>query len=279
MGVGLLELVVLAAAAAAAIGTPEAPGARYSGLDSEISGTVAPRLRSGAPKVGRLIRPPLPHNHERGYATATTMGEELVSAGWSVLFGLVLICVAPCVMYSNEAAHVKRGSMFSLAERATKTVDPSRPAPADDGQLVAFSGPVEGGDTLVDTLVSAVAVADALLLQRKVEILQWVEKSSSKSTDNLGGGHSTKTTYRAELEWCAAPKPEGQLKHLPEYVHVSLVLYYSPRAPRPPRMCRYYYPVPLRPSLLVLVVLLPTVPGTPTPQATSPSSRPRPTGC
>lgn len=259
MGVGLLALVALAATMAAAA-SAEAPGARgvYSGLDSEIRGTGAPRLRSGARKVDRLpIQPGLTASRY-----ATSWGEELGSAGWSVLFGLVLVCVTPYVLYSNEAAHVKRGSMFSLAERATKTVDPSRPAPADDGLLVAFSGPVGGGDTLVDTLVSAVAVADALLLQRKVEILQWVEKSSSKSTDNLGGGHSTKTTYRAELEWCAAPKPEGQLKHLPEYVHVPLLLSAT---------------TPL--VLLVLLVLLPTVPGTPTPPATSPSSRPRPTGC
>jgi len=117
----------------------------------------------------------------------------------SILFGLILVIVAAILLFWNEgrAAH----TAAALAEGAGRvvSVDASRVDPVNEGKLVHLSGPT--------SLAAPVADADfrfgaeALKLDRTVEMYQWKEEKHTETHKNLGGSEETVTRYTYAREW------------------------------------------------------------------------------
>lgn len=131
-----------------------------------------------------------------------------------VLVGLLLIVVMVIGLFWNEGRAVTTAR--SLAEGAGMVV--SIPAtsvdPTNAGKLVHVSGAVTADDEPLDPAFG-LRVA-GVRLERKAEMYQWVERSSSETTTKLGGDQETVTTYTYAREWASRPvdssdfrKPQG----------------------------------------------------------------------
>ena len=117
-----------------------------------------------------------------------------------ILIGLVMVPGSVCLVSWNEYRTVHRSR--ALAEAADVTVEVMDPFEIDSTQnerLVHVTGTATTEETLQDPEFGV--EQQALRLQRKVEMFQWVEHKESKTRDKLGGGKETVTTYRYERKW------------------------------------------------------------------------------
>lgn len=124
------------------------------------------------------------------------------SAFKGVVFGLLLFFAAFPLLFWNEGRAVDTAK--SLEEGAASVIDvPSAPLdPAHAGKLVHTTGLATTSETLLDPQFGV--AAQALKLNRKVEMYQWQETSSSHTEKNLGGDTETVTTYSYDKVWSDA---------------------------------------------------------------------------
>jgi hypothetical protein len=111
-----------------------------------------------------------------------------------VLFGGVLILLAPMMLFWNECNSVTTAQ--SLAEGAAAVVSVSADSvdAANDGKLVHVSGDATTEETLSDADFGV--SLNAIKLKRDVEMYQWVEKSTTEKS-----GNTKKTKYTYSKEW------------------------------------------------------------------------------
>ena len=89
---------------------------------------------------------------------------------------------------------------LDLAARLLVEAPPARIDPALDGRLVHLTGTLQAAMPARDPVFGVVS-ADAVRLQRRVEMFQWQEHSSSSTEKSLGGGSTTTTTYDYQKTW------------------------------------------------------------------------------
>jgi hypothetical protein len=145
---------------------------------------------------------------------------EVSSRGWfsrignSIIggfVGLALFLIAIPVVYWNEGRAVQTYNSLKEGASVVMEVQADAADPANEGKLVhttgetAASGPVEDPALGLST--------DALVLQRNVEMYQWVERTESETKKKLGGGEETVTTYRYEKTWTDDVVDSSQFKH------------------------------------------------------------------
>jgi hypothetical protein len=131
--------------------------------------------------------------------TYTSWFGRIKDALGGILFGLLLLIGAVVLLFWNEGRAVTTAR--SLTEGARIAVDAKADAidPALERKLIHISGPVsvQGNPRDNDFDVTAPGVR----LERKVEMYQWKESTSSKTEKKLGGGEETVTTYSYAKEW------------------------------------------------------------------------------
>jgi hypothetical protein len=122
----------------------------------------------------------------------------------SFLIGLFLVCVAPCVIFFNEFAHVRTLKKFGYAQKEIVTVSAGNakaPSADNNGKLVHVQGNVAPEEPeLRDDLFPDVLAPNALILRRTAHICQWVEEESGKKDLN---GH--KLYLAPKKQWLDAP--------------------------------------------------------------------------
>ena len=131
--------------------------------------------------------------------TQQGLGGRLGGSIKGAIVGVVLAVVAVPLLFWNEGRAVKRAR--TLAEGAGKVV--SVPAATVDagheGGLVHTSGQATTDEVLRDPTFGV--EKNALALERRVEMFQWVQKEERKERKKLGGGTETVTTYTYTTEW------------------------------------------------------------------------------
>jgi hypothetical protein len=126
------------------------------------------------------------------------------------IFGFVLFVGSFALLFWNEGSAVKTAQM--LAEGAAKTISvPSDSVdPANEGKLVHFSGGAVG-QSLTDPMFGV--SADAIQLQRQVEMYQWKEKvTTDTQKDTVGGGQTSRKTYSYSKVWSQSVISSGEFK-------------------------------------------------------------------
>ncbi len=127
-----------------------------------------------------------------------------------VLVGLVLFIVSLVLLFWNEGRAVQTAR--SLTEGAGQVVEAAAGAidPAFEGKLIHVTGPVtvQGQPADADFGVKAAGYA----LERKTEMFQWKETSSSETRKKLGGGEETVTTYHYDKVWSDRALDSGSFK-------------------------------------------------------------------
>ena len=116
-----------------------------------------------------------------------------------VLIGLVLVLACAVGVFWNEGRAVQTARSLAEGAGIVVDIDPGRVDPAYDGRLVHVTGDLRPGSPLADP-VFAVS-ADAVRLDRTVEMYQWQEESRTETRKNLGGSEERVTTYSYHRGW------------------------------------------------------------------------------
>lgn len=116
-----------------------------------------------------------------------------------IVVGLVLIMIAFGLLFWNEGRAVKTAKSLEEGASAVVSVSAESVDPANDGNLIHFTGQTVVGSPVSDPIFGI--STDALALRRTVEMYQWQETSRSETREKLGGGTETVTTYEYNQGW------------------------------------------------------------------------------
>ena len=117
----------------------------------------------------------------------------------NIIFGFIVLIAAGVLLFWNEGRAVKTYKALKEGAGAVVSIGADKVDPANEGRLVHLSGPLTYPDKLSDPLLSL--SLPALRLIRKVEMLQWAQKSTSTTKNKYGGGTETTTTYSYSKIW------------------------------------------------------------------------------
>jgi hypothetical protein len=125
--------------------------------------------------------------------------QRLKEALVGIIIGPVLIFVSTIVLWNNEE---RSAHMIAGLEEGRSVVQEGKPTTIDpvlDGTLIHISTDAITDEVLTDTDFDM--SISGIVLDRRVEMYQWHEKSESRSTDNYGGSETTSTTYTYDTRW------------------------------------------------------------------------------
>ena len=111
----------------------------------------------------------------------------------------MLFILAFPLLWWNEGRTVHRTRTLEAGEKNVVSVSSETVDAANEGKLIHTSGMLATDDVLEDSLFGI--KVNAILLERTVEMYQWVEDSESKSEEKMGGSEETTTTYTYKKEW------------------------------------------------------------------------------
>lgn len=118
-----------------------------------------------------------------------------------ILFGGVLFLAAFPLLFWNEGRAVRRAKTLAAGRGAVlENVTNDAVNSANDGALVHMTGEAMSSETLEDA-VFGVTVANAIKLQRIVEMYQWDEEVHHESKKKIGGGRKRYKTYSYRTLW------------------------------------------------------------------------------
>lgn len=123
------------------------------------------------------------------------IGKSIVGA----LIGLVMAVVAVPLLFWNEGRAVQTARSLEEGAGAVVTVPVDRVDPANEGKLIHVTGTSATTETLSDSQFGV--SANAIRLERNVEMYQWDERKKTKSRKKLGGGEEQVTTYEYDKKW------------------------------------------------------------------------------
>ena len=147
------------------------------------------------------------------FSTTTNQSwfSRLGSSFSGILIGLGLIVAAAVLLFWNEGRAVNRDKALNEGAGLVVSVPADNIDKANESKLVHISGPAVVGDTLRDDKFNI--AGKFVRLNRKVEMLQWVEKTGSKTRNKLGGGTETVTTYTYALDWSDKQIDSAKFRH------------------------------------------------------------------
>lgn len=117
-----------------------------------------------------------------------------------ILVGVVLFIVGFPVLFWNEGNSVRTAKALAEGEGACVALDSAAAIDSDyEGRLVHASAKAETSAILADEEFGV--TANAIRLERQVEMFQWEEDSRTEEKKNLGGSVTKTTTYTYSKAW------------------------------------------------------------------------------
>ena len=126
-------------------------------------------------------------------------GSRLGDSFRGMMTGLVLFVVAFPLLWWNEGRTIKTAKALEQGQGAVVDVESAAVDAANEGRLVHLTG--------LATNIAPVADAhfgvsvEALRLERRAEMYQWIEEQSEKTVEKIGGKTETTVTYRYRKDW------------------------------------------------------------------------------
>ncbi len=135
--------------------------------------------------------------------TTESWSSRLGSAMKGVLIGLGLFVLGFPLLFWNEGNTVKTRKALEEGEGACVAVESNAKVdPANEGKLVHMTGRADTKDVLSDEAFGV--SANAIRLERKVEMYQWKEEKHVRKEKNAGGSETTTTTYTYKMAWSSS---------------------------------------------------------------------------
>jgi hypothetical protein len=138
--------------------------------------------------------------------TETTETSWLSRLGQSfagIIFGILLIVASCVLLFWNEGRAVTTARSLTEGAGLVRTVAADKVDPANEGRLVHVTGTLSTTGPATDSEFAM--KSDGVRLVRHVEMFQWTEESETESNKKLGGGETTKTTYKYKRDWVDKP--------------------------------------------------------------------------
>lgn len=127
-----------------------------------------------------------------------------------MIVGLVLLAAAFVLLWLNEGYAVRTARSLAQGAGEVASVEADRVNPANEGRLVHVAGLATTTETVADPLFNV--SANAIRLERKVEMYQWKETSSTRSGGSRDNRQTARKTYRYELVWSERPIDSSKFK-------------------------------------------------------------------
>lgn len=116
-----------------------------------------------------------------------------------MVFGIIFVIAACVALFWNEGHAVKIARSLSEGAGVVRTVAADKADPANDGKLVHVIGALTASGPVFDAEFGM--KSEGVRMVRTVEMYQWTEESESETSKRLGGGETTRTTYRYKRDW------------------------------------------------------------------------------
>jgi hypothetical protein len=120
-----------------------------------------------------------------------------------IIFGLLLIVASCVLLFWNEGRAVTTARSLAEGAGLVRTVAADKVDLANEGRLVHAIGTLSTTGPATDNEFAM--KSDGVHLVRHVQMFQWTEESESESSKKLGGGETTKTTYKYKRDWIDKP--------------------------------------------------------------------------
>lgn len=117
----------------------------------------------------------------------------------SLLFGGLIFVVAFPVLFWNEGRAVTTARSLDEGQKLVVPIDVEVKEGANEGKLIHATGRAATEETLRDELFSI--EANAIRLNRVVEMYQWEEIEETENKKRVGGSMEKVTTYRYQPVW------------------------------------------------------------------------------
>ncbi len=131
--------------------------------------------------------------------TSRSWGSRLKGSFKGIFVGLILVVGSCWLLFKNEGRAVTRYKSLKEGAAAVVSVASDRTDTANEGKLVHLSGFADAASMLADREFGV--SAEAIHLERTVEMYQWRESASSKTEKKTGGSTETTTTYSYSQGW------------------------------------------------------------------------------
>jgi hypothetical protein len=143
--------------------------------------------------------------------TTTSLGGNLLNSLKGILFGFALLVGSVYLLSYNEHRSINQTLALEEMQEKIVIVDTPNYKAAYENKPILIYGDVEPINPLEDTLFSV--KSNALMLEREVEMYQWVEHVSSRDEKQMGGSTETVTTYDYEKEWRSSKEDSSSFKY------------------------------------------------------------------
>jgi Transmembrane protein 43 len=157
--------------------------------------------------------------------TTTSWFSRIGSSLKGMVFGIILFLAAFPLLFMNEGRAVKTARALDEGAGAVIAVAADTVDPANEGQLVHLGGTAVTDETLTDTDFGV--AANAILLERQVEMYQWRENRSTTTERKTGGSQQSETTYSYELAWSNSLINSNNFKQSQGYENPAAMPYTS----------------------------------------------------
>lgn len=137
-------------------------------------------------------------------------GSRLMESIKGVLAGLALFIAAFPVLFMNEGCAVKTARDLGSLAKEVISANATRIDPANNGKPVHMSGEAKTDEVLTDPALNY--SANAIHLNRSVEMFQWIEDRKEKKEKQVGGSEKTTTTYEYRTEWSSSAIDSSKFK-------------------------------------------------------------------
>ena len=143
--------------------------------------------------------------------TTRSWGSRLGDSIKGIIVGIILFIVSFPLLFWNEGNSVKVAKALEEGRGITVEVqDIGKIDPANEGKLVHMCGDATTQDVLKDAEFGI--SHNGMLLRRRVQYYQWVEKSHEETKKNFGGSETTVTTYTYSKGWRNEPVNSSAFK-------------------------------------------------------------------
>lgn len=134
--------------------------------------------------------------------TTVSWGSRLKDALMGILVGFALIIGGSVLIFWNESHGLHTAQSLEEAQKLVVSVPNSPVDKQNNLKVVYFSGLATTKDELNDSIFGI--TANAIRLERKVEMYQWEEKKETKKESQMGGSEKQITTYSYGKTWSSS---------------------------------------------------------------------------
>jgi hypothetical protein len=154
--------------------------------------------------------------------TTQGYGSRLGNSLKGIVFGALFFFGSFLLLWWNEGNLAREKVAFKEMESAVVPASGDQVNAALSGKLVHISTDLSAPSAIGDP--EFLAAGPYLVLERQVEMYQWVEKEEKETTEKVGGSSETRTTYTYSKEWKRGREnsssfkyPEGHTNPKPRY--------------------------------------------------------------